>query len=80
MSNGSAPPGIPEGLPQEMWLEYLRIQSHERIQLKQIELAQVQVQVNLNPPPGYHGNCGPGKIRVPKLKESDDIDVFSKSI
>ena len=35
MSNGSAPPGIPEGLPQEMWLEYLRIQFHERIQLKQ---------------------------------------------
>lgn len=39
-SHSNIPVGIPVGLPPEMWIEYLKIQSNERIQMKHMEMAQ----------------------------------------
>ncbi len=77
------PPGIPEGLPKDMWIEYLKIQSHERIQMKHMEMAQAQApaqaHTQFTTATMSHGNCGLDKIRVPKLRESDDIDIYLKA-
>lgn len=85
------PPGIPPGLPQDMWMEYLtmqakiqieqaKIQADKEVQLKEIEIKakEIEARAKESEDKADKGNKLPD-IRFRKLKEKEDIDTYLRA-
>ncbi len=77
------PPGIPEGLPPDMWVGYLielkKVEANKEIELARLAVDKEVALKKIQNPAPLSATDSADKVRVPNLRDQDDIDVYLRS-
>ena len=71
---------LPNGMPPELWLEYVRIQADKEIQLRTLQLKEKELEHNMavfGPKTPKDNKLPEGKFR--KLLDNEDIDTYLRA-